>query len=35
MSNIFRAAQTGFAANYALVMVLGLAIAVAVFIFWR
>jgi NADH-quinone oxidoreductase subunit L len=35
MSNIFRAAQTGFAANYALVMVLGLAIAVAFFIFWR
>ncbi|MFN2597721.1 MAG: NADH-quinone oxidoreductase subunit L [Pyrinomonadaceae bacterium] len=35
MSNLFRAAQTGFAANYALVMVLGLAVAVAVFIFWR
>jgi NADH-quinone oxidoreductase subunit L len=35
MSNLLRAAQTGFAANYALVMVLGLAIAVAVFVFWR
>jgi NADH-quinone oxidoreductase subunit L len=35
MSNLFRAAQTGFAANYALVMVLGLAVAVAVFVFWR
>ncbi|MDT7602736.1 MAG: NADH-quinone oxidoreductase subunit [Acidobacteriota bacterium] len=35
MSNLFRAAQTGFAANYALVMVLGLAVAVAAFVFWR
>jgi NADH-quinone oxidoreductase subunit L len=35
MSNLFRAAQTGFAANYALVMVLGLAVAVAIFVFWR
>jgi NADH-quinone oxidoreductase subunit L len=31
MSNVFRAAQTGFAQNYALVMVLGLVIAVALF----
>jgi NADH-quinone oxidoreductase subunit L len=35
MSNLLRAAQTGFAANYALVMVVGLAIAVAFFVFWR
>jgi NADH:ubiquinone oxidoreductase subunit 5 (subunit L)/multisubunit Na+/H+ antiporter MnhA subunit len=31
MSPLFRAAQTGFTQNYALVMVLGLMIAVAVF----
>jgi NADH-quinone oxidoreductase subunit L len=31
MSPLFRAAQTGFAQNYALVMVLGLMVAVAVF----
>jgi hypothetical protein len=31
MSPLFRAAQTGFAQNYALVMVLGLMIAVGVF----
>jgi NADH:ubiquinone oxidoreductase subunit 5 (subunit L)/multisubunit Na+/H+ antiporter MnhA subunit len=31
MSNVFRAAQTGLAANYALVMVLGLVVAVALF----
>ncbi|MBA3248123.1 MAG: hypothetical protein H0T63_08575, partial [Pyrinomonadaceae bacterium] len=31
MSNLFRAAQTGFAANYALVMILGLVIAVILF----
>jgi len=33
MSPLFRAAQTGFAQNYALVMVLGLMVAVAVFFF--
>ena len=31
MSNVFRSAQTGFTANYALVMVLGLVVAVALF----
>ncbi|HEX8890230.1 MAG TPA: NADH-quinone oxidoreductase subunit L [Pyrinomonadaceae bacterium] len=31
MSNVFRTAQTGLAANYALVMVLGLVVAVALF----
>ena len=31
MSPLFRAAQTGFTQNYALVMVLGLMVAVAVF----
>jgi hypothetical protein len=31
MSPLFRSAQTGFTQNYALVMVLGLMIAVAVF----
>jgi hypothetical protein len=31
MSPLFRAAQTGFAQNYALVMVLGLVAAVAMF----
>jgi hypothetical protein len=31
MSRIFRSAQTGFAQNYALVMVLGLVLAVALF----
>jgi len=31
MSRVFRASQTGFAPNYALVMVLGLVIAVAIF----
>ena len=31
MSRVFRAAQTGLAANYALVMVLGLVVAVALF----
>ena len=31
MSRLFRAAQTGLAANYALVMVLGLVLAVALF----
>jgi hypothetical protein len=31
MSPLFRAAQTGFTQNYALVMVLGLMVAVALF----
>ena len=31
MSNVFRAAQTGLAQNYALVMVMGLVIAVGLF----
>ena len=31
MSPLFRAAQTGFTQNYALVMVLGLVVAVALF----
>jgi hypothetical protein len=31
MSPLFRAAQTGFAQNYALVMVLGLMVAVALY----
>ena len=31
MSPLFRAAQTGFTQNYALVMVIGLMVAVAVF----
>jgi NADH:ubiquinone oxidoreductase subunit 5 (subunit L)/multisubunit Na+/H+ antiporter MnhA subunit len=31
MSPLFRAAQTGFTQNYALVMVLGLMVAVAIF----
>ena len=35
MSRLLRAAQTGFAANYALVMVLGLVVAVTFYIFWR
>ena len=35
MSRLLRAAQTGFAANYALVMVLGLVLAVTFYIFWR
>ena len=35
MSRLLRAAQTGFAANYALVMIFGLVVAVTVYVFWR
>ncbi len=34
MSRLLRAAQTGFAANYALVMVIGLVLAVTVYVSW-
>ncbi|HLL76458.1 MAG TPA: NADH-quinone oxidoreductase subunit L [Pyrinomonadaceae bacterium] len=35
MSRLLRAAQTGVAANYALVMIFGLVLAVTVYVFWR
>jgi NADH-quinone oxidoreductase subunit L len=35
MSRLLRAAQTGVAANYALVMIFGLVVAVTVYVFWR
>jgi NADH-quinone oxidoreductase subunit L len=35
MSRLLRAGQTGLAANYALVMIFGLVVAVTVYVFWR